>query len=152
MIRGKVKDKTMAKAKSYSEKLKDPRWQKKRLEIFQRDNFTCQKCGSTDKTLVVHHFEYSGEPWDSENKKLITVCEICHDVIEEIKNAINTESPSLKIVNYESENDDKILGITSDKFSVLAISDYKSKSSVIITDDLIIKLQKLIDNYNNLRK
>jgi 5-methylcytosine-specific restriction endonuclease McrA len=28
----------------YSEKLRDPRWQKKRLEIFQRDNFICQNC------------------------------------------------------------------------------------------------------------
>ena len=29
----------------YSEKLKDPRWQKKRLEILERDNFRCQYCG-----------------------------------------------------------------------------------------------------------
>ena len=25
---------------SYSDKLKDPRWQRKRLEIFERDNWT----------------------------------------------------------------------------------------------------------------
>lgn len=28
--------------KTYAEKLKDPRWQKRRLEIFERDDWTCQ--------------------------------------------------------------------------------------------------------------
>ena len=142
----------MAKRKTYSEKLKDPRWQKKRLEIFQRDNFTCQKCGSTDKTLVVHHFKYTGEPWDVENENLITVCEICHNVIEGIKDCVDTKSESLKIVNYNSELDDKLLGITSENFSVLAISCNDKKSSIMINDEVIIKLQKIIDNYKNLEK
>lgn len=38
----------------YLEKLKDPRWQKRRLEIFQRDEFTCQVCFDTESTLHVH--------------------------------------------------------------------------------------------------
>lgn len=29
---------------TYSQKLRDPRWQKKRLEILERDSFTCQHC------------------------------------------------------------------------------------------------------------
>lgn len=66
----------------YSEKLKDPRWQKKRLNIFKRDYFTCQLCGSTERTLHVHHKEYSGEPWEANNDNLITYCNICHHVIE----------------------------------------------------------------------
>ena len=142
----------MAKTKSYSEKLKDPRWQKKRLEIFQRDNFTCQKCGSTDNTLVVHHFEYSGNPWEAENEKLITVCEICHTVIEGIKNTLDTESASFKMVNYSSEHDEKLLGITSDNFSMLVVSDSRGRSSIFITDELIVKLQKIIDNYNKSKR
>lgn len=68
---------------NYSEKLKDPRWQKKRLEILSRDNFTCQECWSTDKTLHVHHKIYKGEPWDIESKYLVTVCERCHKHISE---------------------------------------------------------------------
>lgn len=43
---------------SYAFKLKDPRWQRKRLEILQRDNFTCQECYATDKELNVHHLIY----------------------------------------------------------------------------------------------
>jgi 5-methylcytosine-specific restriction endonuclease McrA len=43
---------------NYKEQLLDPRWQRRRLEILQRDEFTCQKCLSKDKTLHVHHIDY----------------------------------------------------------------------------------------------
>ena len=44
---------------TYKEKLLDPRWQKKRLEILNRDNFTCQCCGDDKKTLNIHHKYYN---------------------------------------------------------------------------------------------
>lgn len=64
---------------TYSQKLKDPRWQKKRLEILNRDEFTCRICGDDTSTLHVHHVSYSGNPWDVENNLLLTVCESCHE-------------------------------------------------------------------------
>ena len=65
----------------YYEKLKDPRWQKKRLEIFKRDEFTCQICGDKESPLHVHHMCYNScDPWDIHNKYLITLCENCHGV------------------------------------------------------------------------
>lgn len=66
---------------TYAEKLKDPRWQKKRLEVFGRDDFTCRMCGSKDKTLIVHHACYlpGSEPWDYDNNFLYTMCESCHE-------------------------------------------------------------------------
>lgn len=65
----------------YSEKLKDPRWQKKRLEIFERDEWACQRCGDDTETLNVHHLLYQKgkEPWDYEDKLLITLCSSCHE-------------------------------------------------------------------------
>ena len=39
--------------KTYLEKLKDPRWQKKRLEILERDGWKCMACGEKEKTLRV---------------------------------------------------------------------------------------------------
>lgn len=71
----------MADKTSYSEKLKDPRWQKRRLEIFNRDNFTCRRCGDTKSTLHVHHkyYENGMEPWDYPEESLITFCEDCHE-------------------------------------------------------------------------
>lgn len=63
----------------YSEKLKDPRWQRKRLEILQRDDWTCQNCQDSTRTLQVHHREYHGNPWDAPNESLETLCEECHE-------------------------------------------------------------------------
>ena len=69
---------------TYSDKLKSPKWQKKRLEIMSRDKFTCKKCGDTESQLHVHHKEYidGNDPWDYENNMLITLCEHCHKEIE----------------------------------------------------------------------
>ena len=65
----------------YKEYLKNPLWQRKRLEIMQRDDFTCQICGHKDKTLNVHHiwYEPNKKPWDYPNNALITLCEECHE-------------------------------------------------------------------------
>lgn len=66
--------------KKYSAKLRDPRWQKLRLEVFERDEWACQKCFDTNSTLAVHHFRYiSGrEPWEYPLHLLTTLCENCH--------------------------------------------------------------------------
>lgn len=64
--------------KIYNENLKHPKWQKKRLEVMGRDGFACKYCGDKDTTLNVHHIDYHGKPWESENKDLITCCEECH--------------------------------------------------------------------------
>lgn len=65
---------------TYSEKLKDPRWQKKRLEVMCRDEFTCRDCGDKDNTLHVHHCAYAGrEPWAIPMNALLTLCLDCHE-------------------------------------------------------------------------
>jgi len=73
---------------NYKEKLKSPKWQKKRLEILNRDQFTCQYCGDTETTLQVHHKKYTKEPWDAPNEDLITTCEHCHQFIESNKSLL----------------------------------------------------------------
>jgi hypothetical protein len=71
---------------SYPEKLRDPRWQKKRLEILNRDEFTCQECLDKGTTLHIHHKSYikGRDPWDYEDFNLITLCEVCHEIEEKI--------------------------------------------------------------------
>ena len=66
--------------KTYAEKLKDPRWQRKRLEIMERDGFTCRDCGTTKNTLAVHHAYYvTGRlPWMYPSWSLTTLCSDCH--------------------------------------------------------------------------
>lgn len=66
--------------KSYREKLKDPRWQKLRLKVFERDNWKCTRCGNDKKTLHAHHEKYKGDPWDIDIKYLSTLCEDCHEI------------------------------------------------------------------------
>lgn len=70
----------MGKNINYYEKFKDPRWQKKRLEIFERDGFCCQNCFNPNSTLHAHHlfYEEGKEPWDYNDSSIITLCEDCH--------------------------------------------------------------------------
>lgn len=70
---------------TYSEKLLDPRWQKRRLQILHRDNWTCCYCGDTQTNLQVHHKSYSGDPWEANDEILETVCSHCHEVLEFLK-------------------------------------------------------------------
>jgi hypothetical protein len=63
---------------TYADKLKDPRWQRRRLAIMERDGFACKDCKATDKQLHVHHLIYSQEPWDAGLGCLVTVCWECH--------------------------------------------------------------------------
>ena len=72
---------------SYSDKLRDPRWQKKRLEILERDEWMCWNCGDTENTLVVHHKWYAKgcEPWDYEDDAFITLCDDCHAEEKEVR-------------------------------------------------------------------
>ncbi len=65
----------------YQEKLKDPRWQKKRLEIMERDEWKCKGCGDHEKTLNVHHINYTGDPWEVEDDDAQTLCEDCHKAL-----------------------------------------------------------------------
>jgi|GEM_PF-3338479 len=71
----------MAK-KTYSDKLKDPRWQKLRLLIMERDGWRCKICGDEKSTLNVHHLSYHGNPWETPADQLITYCEYCHAIVE----------------------------------------------------------------------
>lgn len=70
----------MTRKEQYYAKLRDPRWQKMRLKIMERDEFTCQMCFDSESTLNVHHCYYKNgaEPWDYEECSLITLCEDCH--------------------------------------------------------------------------
>lgn len=77
----------------YSEKFKDPRWQKVRLKIFERDDFTCQNCGAKGKTLSVHHkyYEYGMDPWDYPERSLVTLCPECHKSADLLRKSLRRE-------------------------------------------------------------
>jgi hypothetical protein len=70
---------------TYADKLRHPKWQKKRLEVLSRDGFTCRSCWSPEKTLHVHHLDYlkGNDPWEYPLEYLITLCHECHEEIEQ---------------------------------------------------------------------
>lgn len=81
----------MADDKAYWKKLQDPRWQKKRLEILERDGFACVNCGSERQTLHVHHSYYAKgvDPWDADGEHLRTLCESCHELFSRERDKLN---------------------------------------------------------------
>lgn len=132
----------------YHNKLKDPKWQKKRLEIFNRDSFTCTLCGDKESTLAVHHKEYakSGNPWDVDNSKLITVCEQCH---QEIETALQYKIDIIKV--------GKIMGINNNLLLCLSASNkvyfrlYDKNQNLIkgfpLEDEKVAVIDELITVY-----
>ena len=80
----------------YFEKLKDPKWQKKRLEVLSTLGWNCQCCGDGESTLHVHHKQYfkGREPWEYDIDQLTVLCEDCHQNIHE------GEDPLLLAASY----------------------------------------------------
>lgn len=78
-------------AAPYKELLLDPRWQKKRLQTLERDDWKCRDCGAGNVTLHVHHCYYDAGvegPWDYPDHSLITLCADCHKAEEDRLNKI----------------------------------------------------------------
>lgn len=77
----------------YQRKLSNPLWQRKRLEIYQRDNFSCVKCGDNKTELQVHHkyYEKGKEPYEHEDDAMATLCANCHEVISSFKKLVSVD-------------------------------------------------------------
>ena len=70
---------------TYSELLRHPLWQKKRLEVLSLHNFRCQECHDDEVPLHVHHgyYEKGKKPWEYDTFTLHCLCEDCHLQFEE---------------------------------------------------------------------
>lgn len=64
----------------YAELLRDPRWQKKRLEVLEAAGWTCASCFDDKTELHVHHLRYkwNAKPWEYSNDELSCLCKNCH--------------------------------------------------------------------------
>lgn len=90
----------------YKEQIKSPKWQRRRLEILQRDDFTCQICGCKDKMLHVHHTAYERNKmiWEYPDEMLITMCNECHSLEHNMDNLITKLLHMIKtrgVTNHE---------------------------------------------------
>jgi 5-methylcytosine-specific restriction endonuclease McrA len=75
----------------------DPRWQKLRLEIMNRDKFTCQCCGTSEIELQVHHLAYGKGKriWEAMPSDLLTLCRDCHEQTEMYVTLMRRHGPRL---------------------------------------------------------
>lgn len=125
----------------YIELLKHPFWQKKRLEIFQRDNFKCTKCRDTLSTLHVHHlyYKFGLNPWEYPDEALTTLCELCHLKVEFIKYINRFGTIYLrKIDKFELTDTQEIIATVTLKIE----NNFHYESAVRYMNDI----QKLISN------
>jgi len=92
----------MSFSAEYNEKLKDPRWQRRRLYIFERDNWTCQLCSRTDLELHVHHLHRTTEePWEEPDLHLLTLCKLCHE--QQLANPRGEYKPPKRLYKTDEE-------------------------------------------------
>lgn len=75
----------------YADQLRDPRWQRKRLEIMERSDFACENCGEKTKTLAVHHRLYlrGRKAWEYESEFLECLCQECHSSKHDLQAELN---------------------------------------------------------------
>ena len=101
----------MGKKESYAEMLRNPLWQKKRLEILERDNYMCQYCGNTTKELHVHHKTYKmgAAPWEYDNDNLITLCHDCHEIETQEKKELYTMFQEVCLLNRKCGFSEQLL-------------------------------------------
>ena len=133
---------------TYKEKLLDPRWQKKRLKILDRDDFTCQCCGDNTRTLNVHHKSYlNNNPWDIDNTELITYCSDCHVLIELIKN-LHDYSKIKKIIKSKLFKNNAFLYtiyLNKDTIDLYIVNDGQAKYKLTLNENYINTIKNLID-------
>jgi len=72
---------------TYAEKLRDPRWQRKRLEALDNAGWRCSGCRDKTSTLYVHHNFYvrGREPWEYSVEELTVACDPCHSRFDALR-------------------------------------------------------------------
>lgn len=79
IIKNPKQTKNKFKKTSKKRQYNDDRWLAVRDEILKRDEYTCKSCGRENCVFHVHHIKYVGEfVWDTPNKYLVTLCDLCH--------------------------------------------------------------------------
>ncbi|MBY0480833.1 MAG: hypothetical protein K2Q21_05710 [Chitinophagaceae bacterium] len=99
---------------SYSEKLKNPLWQKKRQYVLKRAENNCEDCGKTNVPLDIHHcyYVYGLEPWQYPYDALKALCRDCHNKRGEIERILRANLQSFTYLELSHINGalDTILG------------------------------------------
>lgn len=132
---------------TYSEKLKDPRWQKMRLEVLERDGWKCRNCEDAESTLHVHHtfYEFGKDPWDYSPHTLMSLCEDCHEYAEWLRHwfrqfacqseiGVQTSVRDLLIgieMSYRMEHHSDVAGLLVDILKAVRLRDMNAMGQMV---------------------
>lgn len=130
--------------RSYYEKLRDPRWQQRRLAVLERDGWACTNCGDSKSELHVHHVAYrrGADPWDYGDDDLTSLCATCHRA-EEAARKLASERIGKEgawqavacLIEHFDRNDDSQYGLTY-LLDVLTEAIYETGSATLVCDIL----------------
>lgn len=144
----------------YAEQRRDPRWQKKRLQIMERDGFKCISCDASDKTLHIHHAYYvkGRMPWEYPNFSLSTMCWECHEIAHDRdfnEAAWGADTPYDPIAEWEHEVDWMFAGDAIESGRMWDLSALMAQASEVAGRDATIGavtacLRKIVDERSEL--
>jgi 5-methylcytosine-specific restriction endonuclease McrA len=122
----------------YSDKFKDPRWQKKRLEVLELNYFQCESCGDASRTLNVHHKFYvkGRDPWEYISDDLACLCDGCHKEYHNLDDRIK-----FLLVDTDIGTKEEVIGF------LLCALGYKNMKKTLNYEGLIgwIKYENSVD-------
>lgn len=132
---------------TYSEKLKDPRWQKKRLEVLERDKWKCCDCDGAEKTLQVHHCFYEkGDPWETDVEFLTTLCEDCHESRQELEADARRALGKILVRTPSGEGEDSLRELVQSLVEVAG-----QASECPYTDPKMVNFSEIFDMHEKAR-
>ncbi len=84
----------------FSRQYRHPNWQKKRLEVLERDNYTCLLCESKENQLHAHHLEYQRgkKVWEYPADNFLTLCADCHGGVTDLLTNIKRKMADINFI------------------------------------------------------
>lgn len=108
-----ISEMQMATKLTYSEQLKHPNWQRKRLETLEAHGWACRRCEAQDITLHVHHKQYikGRMAWEYEDSDLDVLCESCHAVEHDHQDLLRRILNEARIMGHLAEQEPIVVAI-----------------------------------------
>jgi len=79
-VKAQKRNKNSAWWSVYQEYIQSDEWKQKRTQVFERDKWTCQRCGAGYKAILQAHHTTYFNVGDEPLRDLITLCKLCHDL------------------------------------------------------------------------
>lgn len=139
---------------NYKDQLKHPQWQRKRLEILNRDDFTCQYCEDKETELHVHHKIYKNgkKAWEYPLSDYVSMCSYCHESIHIIKDTFGKIDYNKLLVRKMPKwatGEYQLVFLHKELFFVFTADPELKKiiAAYVLSHDKIMFIKNIIDEY-----